>query len=105
MSRVTVLRDFAASPDHNHTFQYEQGQVFEVGSSLMPQKFVEMLLSSYIPGAGEVVGFVGLEEIKGRVAEPCIKVEEKSLSDDAKKAQTEAHAKLYGSEQYRPLDF
>jgi hypothetical protein len=105
MSRVTILRDFNASPDHNHTFQYKQGEVYESGSSLMPPKFVEMLLTAYIPGVGEVAGFVTNEEVKNRVSEPCIKVEEKSLSDDAKKAQTAAHVKLYGSEHYRPQDF
>lgn len=105
MSKVTILRDFNASPDHNHTYQYKQGEVYESGSSLMPAKFVEMLLTAYIPGSGETVGVVGLEEVKNRTPEPCIKVEEKSVPDDALKAQAAAHVKLYGSKDYRPQDF
>ncbi len=97
MSRVVVLRDFAASPDHNHTRMYKKGEVHEVGSSLMPEGLVKALESQYVP-SGSLVGVVSLAELEGKQSEPCIKVENGNVSEEAKKANREAHLQLYGSE-------
>jgi hypothetical protein len=102
MSRVVVLRDFAGSPDHNHCRNYKKGEVFEVGSTLMPEGFVENLLHEYVP-SGSLVGLITLHELEGKTAEPCIKVEDKSLTSEQMDRQIEAHNQLY--QQRKPMDW
>ncbi len=68
----------------------------------MPQGLVDALLGQYVP-SGRLVGLVSLEEVEQKVSEPCIRVEEKSISKEMQEANTEAHNKLF--ENRRVMDW
>lgn len=102
MRKVTFLRDVAASPDHNHTRIYKKGEVHEIGSSLMPEGLADALSSQYVP-SGRSAGLITLDELEGKQSEPCVRIEDKNISDDQRKANAEIHSLLF--ENRRVMDW
>ena len=95
MSRITILRDVSAAPDHNHTRLYKKGEVPEVGSPLMPEGLANALTSQFIPA--RIQGLVSNEEVANEPVVPFAEMDNKPVSVEVQKTNAEAYAALVGS--------